>query len=107
MKTTILGVLTIISAVVSGAIQFLGNGSVDLLTVVPAISAGYRSDQGTRPTLMSHEVKGVDSFTGIMATSLGLITSLQEQVEFSLRIISLIIGISVGLFSLYRILKKP
>jgi hypothetical protein len=56
---------------------------------------------------MSHEVKGVDSFTGIMATSLGLITSLQEQVEFSLRIISLIIGISVGLFSLYRILKKP
>jgi uncharacterized membrane protein len=40
MKTTILGVLTIISAVVSGAIQFLGNGSVDLLTVVPAISAG-------------------------------------------------------------------
>jgi hypothetical protein len=40
MKTTILGVLTIIGAIVSGATQFLKSGSVDLISIVPAISAG-------------------------------------------------------------------
>ena len=48
----------------------------------------------------------MDSFAGIVATSLGLITSFQENLEFHLRITSLIIGIAVGLFSLYRIIKK-
>lgn len=48
----------------------------------------------------------MDSFTGIVATSLGLITSFQEELEFHLRVTSLIIGIAVGLFSLYRIIKK-
>ena len=40
MKTTILGILTIVGAIVSGATQFLKGGSIDLLSIVPAISAG-------------------------------------------------------------------
>jgi hypothetical protein len=47
-----------------------------------------------------------DSFIGVAATSLGFITSVQEQLEYGLRITSLIIGIAVGLFSLYRIIRK-
>ena len=41
MKTTILGILTIVGAVVSGATQFLQSGSIDLLSIIPAISAGF------------------------------------------------------------------
>jgi hypothetical protein len=55
---------------------------------------------------MNTGARGMDSFTGIIATSLGLITSFQEDLEYHLRITSLIIGIAVGLFSLYRIIKK-
>ena len=55
---------------------------------------------------MNTGARGMDSFTGIVATSLGLITSFQEELEFHLRVTSLIIGIAVGLFSLYRIIKK-
>jgi hypothetical protein len=40
MKTTILGILTIVGAVISGATQFLKGGSVDFISIVPAISAG-------------------------------------------------------------------
>jgi hypothetical protein len=40
MKTTILGILTIVGAVVSAATQFLTSGTVDLLSIVPAITAG-------------------------------------------------------------------
>jgi hypothetical protein len=40
MKTTILGILTIVGAIVSGATQFMKVGSVDLISIVPAISAG-------------------------------------------------------------------
>lgn len=40
MKTTILGILTIVGAVVSGATQFIKSGSIDLVSIVPAISAG-------------------------------------------------------------------
>jgi hypothetical protein len=47
-----------------------------------------------------------DSVVGIAATSLGLITSLQENLEYNLRIASLILGIVVGLVSLYRIIRK-
>jgi uncharacterized protein YccT (UPF0319 family) len=41
MKTTILGVLTIIGAVVSAATQFLTSGSIDLLSIIPAVTAGF------------------------------------------------------------------
>lgn len=40
MKTTILGILTIVGAVVSGATQLISGGSIDFISLVPAISAG-------------------------------------------------------------------
>lgn len=40
MKTTILGVLTILGAIISGATQFLKGGSIDLVSIVPLVSAG-------------------------------------------------------------------
>jgi len=53
-----------------------------------------------------NESRMFDSFVGLSATSIGFITSVQEQLEYGLRITSLIIGITVGLFSLYRIIRK-
>ncbi len=47
-----------------------------------------------------------DSLIGMAAPVIGLITSMQEQFEYWLRVGSLIVGITVGLASLYRILKK-
>jgi len=41
MKTTILGILTIVGAVVSASTQFLTSGSIDLLSIVPAVTAGF------------------------------------------------------------------
>ena len=40
------------------------------------------------------------------APVLGLVTSMQEQFEYWLRVGSLVVGIGVGLASLYRIIKK-
>jgi len=48
----------------------------------------------------------IDSLVGMAAPTLGLITSMQEQFEYWLRIGSLLVGITVGLVSLYRVLKK-
>ena len=53
-----------------------------------------------------NESRMFDSFIGVTATSIGFITSVQEQLEYGLRITSLVIGIAVGIFSLYRIIKK-
>ncbi len=53
-----------------------------------------------------NESRMFDSFIGVTATSIGFITSVQEQLEYGLRITSLIVGILVGLLSLYRIIKK-
>jgi len=50
--------------------------------------------------------KVLDSLVGMTAPMLGLITSMQEQFEYWLRVGSLVVGISVGLVSLYRVLKK-
>ena len=50
--------------------------------------------------------KVIDSLVGMGAPMLGLITSMQEQFEYWLRVGSLNVGISVGLVSLYRVLKK-
>ena len=38
--------------------------------------------------------------------ALGLITSMQEQVNYWLQITSLVIGIAVGLITLWRMLRK-
>lgn len=43
---------------------------------------------------------------GTVAPALGVITSFQEQLEWSLRMTSLTIGIIVGLLSLFKLLKK-
>ncbi len=48
----------------------------------------------------------IDSLVGMAAPTMGLITSMQEQFEFWLRIGSLLVGITVGLVSLYRVLRK-
>jgi len=48
----------------------------------------------------------IDSLVGMAAPTLGLITSMQEQFEYWLRVGSLVIGITVGVASLYRILKR-
>ena len=48
----------------------------------------------------------IDSLVGMAAPTLGLITSMQEQFEYWLRVGSLLVGIAVGLVSLYRVIKK-
>jgi len=48
----------------------------------------------------------IDSLIGMAAPTLGLITSMQEQFEYWLRVGSLVVGITVGLASLYRLLSK-
>jgi hypothetical protein len=50
--------------------------------------------------------RAVDSIVGVAAPLLGVITSLQEQVEYALRITSLLVGIAVGGIALYRALRK-
>ena len=50
--------------------------------------------------------KVIDSLVGMAAPVIGLITSMQEQFEYWLRVGSLIVGIAVGLASLYRIVRK-
>ena len=48
----------------------------------------------------------IASLIGMAAPTLGLITSMQEQFEYWLRVGSLVVGIAVGLASLYRLLSK-
>lgn len=50
--------------------------------------------------------KIIDSLVGMAAPVIGLVTSMQAQFEFWLRIGSLVVGIAVGVASLYRIIKK-
>ncbi len=40
MKTTILGVLTVTGALIGAATQFLTTGSIDLMSIIPAVTAG-------------------------------------------------------------------
>lgn len=46
-----------------------------------------------------------DSIIGITAPALGLITSMQEQLEYGLRVASLIVGLIVGLLAVWRHFK--
>ena len=46
------------------------------------------------------------SVVGTFAPILGVITSLQEQIEYGLRVSGLIVGLVAGLLSLWQILKK-
>jgi hypothetical protein len=47
-----------------------------------------------------------EGLVGSAASFLGLVTSLQEQLEYGLRIVSLLIGIVVGIVTLIRMLRK-
>jgi hypothetical protein len=47
-----------------------------------------------------------DSLIGMAAPVIGLVTSMQEQFEYWLRVGSLVVGIAVGIASLYRLVKK-
>jgi len=46
------------------------------------------------------------SAIGTIAPILGVITSLQEQIEYGLRISGLVVGLIVGLLSLWQIIRK-
>ena len=46
------------------------------------------------------------AFVGVASPLLGVITSLQEQVEWSLRVASLVVGLVVGIMSLVSMVKK-
>jgi hypothetical protein len=56
--------------------------------------------------IADHTRDAVHGIVGSVAPVLGLVTSLQEQMEWGLRITSLVIGIIVGLLSLRKLLKK-
>jgi hypothetical protein len=46
------------------------------------------------------------AFVGIASPVLGVITSYQEQIEWHLRVASLVVGLAVGVMSLVSMLKK-
>jgi hypothetical protein len=46
------------------------------------------------------------AIVGIASPVIGVITSLQEQVEWTLRVASLIVGLIVGIMSLVGMIKK-
>jgi hypothetical protein len=46
------------------------------------------------------------AIVGIASPTVGFITSLQEQVEWHLRIASLLVGIAVGVLSLVAMARK-
>lgn len=46
------------------------------------------------------------AIVGIATPILGVITSMQEQIEWGLRITSLIIGLAVGILSLVSMVRK-
>lgn len=46
------------------------------------------------------------AIVGIASPLLGVITSLQEQVEWTLRVASLLVGLLVGIMSLVSMIQK-
>ena len=56
--------------------------------------------------IADHTRDALHGIVGSVAPVLGLITSMQDQIEWGLRITSLVIGIVVGLLSLRKLLKK-
>ena len=53
-----------------------------------------------------YQSKLLDTLLGTMAPTIAVAASLQEQMEYWLRIFSLILGIAVAVVSLYRLLFK-
>tara|TARA_R100001440_G_scaffold66123_1_gene87086 strand:+ start:84 stop:257 length:174 start_codon:yes stop_codon:yes gene_type:complete len=50
--------------------------------------------------------KVLDTLLGVAMPTIGVATSLQEQLEYWLRITSLFLGIAVAAVSLYRLIFK-
>ena len=46
------------------------------------------------------------AIVGIASPVIGVITSLQEQIEWTLRMASLLVGLAVGIMSLIAMVKK-
>lgn len=46
------------------------------------------------------------AIVGIASPVLGVVTSLQQQVEWTLRVASLLVGLAVGIMSLVSMTKK-
>jgi hypothetical protein len=46
------------------------------------------------------------AIVGVASPVIGVITSLQEQVEWTLRVASLVVGLIVGIMSLMGMVKK-
>jgi hypothetical protein len=46
------------------------------------------------------------AIVGVASPVIGIITSLQEQVEWTLRVASLLVGLIVGIMSLVSMIKK-
>lgn len=46
------------------------------------------------------------AIVGIASPLVGVITSLQEQIEWTLRVSSLVVGLAVGVMSLVSMVKK-
>jgi hypothetical protein len=46
------------------------------------------------------------AFIGITSPFLGLVTSYQEQIEWHLRVASLLVGLAVGILSLVSMIRK-
>lgn len=46
------------------------------------------------------------AIVGIASPALGVITSFQEQIEWHLRVASLVVGLVVGIMSLVAMVKK-
>jgi len=54
-------------------------------------------------TVLSKLAMGV---SGMTLNALAVITSMQEQIEWGFRIFSLVVGITVGLLTIWSLLKK-
>lgn len=54
-------------------------------------------------TVISKLAMGV---SGMTLNALAVITSMQEQIEWGFRIFSLVVGITVGLLTIWSLLKK-
>jgi hypothetical protein len=56
-----------------------------------------------QPFDLDFAVKGT---VGTISPFLGVITSFQEQIEWHLRVLSLVVGLLVGLLSLISLIRK-
>jgi hypothetical protein len=71
---------------------------------------GFDCRQGATQIVVAQTPIDIDyvtkAFVGVASPLLGVITSLQEQVEWTLRVASLCVGLAVGIMSLVSMVKK-